>query len=95
MEPGGRAEEKFVRNGVQGALALAKDNQIESVAFPALGTGVGGLDLESCARVMLPVISKWLKENSHPQVVEIVLFDESAQKIFLDVWNRLKLEGEL
>ncbi len=95
MDPGGTATEKYVRAGTLAALSLAKDNGIESIAFPALGAGVGGLSLDVCARTMLPVISKWLKENDLPYSVELILYDEKARSVFEKVWKELKLEGEL
>ncbi len=95
MEPGGSCLEEYVRKGTTCALSLAKDNEIDSIAFPALGTGVGGLSLKECARVMLKEISHWLNNNDLPGLVEIVLYDEKAYQVFLDVWNELKLEGEL
>lgn len=95
MEPGGSATEEYVRKGTLSALSLAKDNGIESLAFPALGAGIGGLSLEICASVMLPLISKWLRENDLPGSVEIFLYDEEALKVFTDAWKALKLEGKL
>ncbi len=95
MAPGGVAEERYVRNGTLTALSLAMDNNIETISFPALGTGVGGLGIESCARTMLPVIANWLKEHYIPEAVEIVLFDEHSLRVFIEVWNDLKLQGEL
>jgi len=95
MEPGGEATERAVRSGTLGALALAKDNGIESIAFPALGAGVGGLELSDCANVMLTVIGKWLRENSQPGEVQMMLFDKKACDTFVKIWKQLRLDGEV
>jgi len=95
MEVGEPATANSVRLGTMGALALAKDNDIDSIAFPALGTGVGGISISECACAMLPVISRWLRENELPGTVDILLFSEEDMDIFLKVWEELKLEGEL
>jgi len=95
MEVGEPATEKSVRMGTMGALALAKDNDIDSIAFPALGAGVGGVSIDGCARAMLPVISKWLRENDLPGTVDVLLFGDEDLKEFLKAWDELKLEGEL
>ena len=95
MEPGAPAEARSVRLGTMGALALAKDNQIDSIAFPALGTGVGGVSVGECARMMLPVISRWLRENELPGEVDLVLFSGEDQLEFEKAWKELKLEGEV
>jgi len=95
MEPGGPATERAVRAGTMGALALAKDNNIESIAFPALGAGVGGLEVCDCMRAMLTVIGKWLKENHVPGEVVMMLFDEEAYNTCVKTWEQLKLDGEV
>jgi len=95
MEPGDAAEPRSIRLGTMGALALAKDNKIDSLAFPALGTGVGGVSIGECARVMLPVISRWLRENELPGEVEVILLSEEDSKEFVSAWKELKLEGEV
>jgi O-acetyl-ADP-ribose deacetylase (regulator of RNase III) len=95
MEVGEVATAKNVRLGTMGALALAKDNSIDSIAFPALGTGVGGISLSECARAMLPAISRWLRENELPGIVDVLLFSDEDMDVFLKAWHDLKLEGEL
>ncbi len=95
MEVGEPATERSVRMGTMGALALAKDNGVDSIAFPALGAGIGGISPDDCAHAMLPVISRWLRENELPGMVDVLLFSDEDLKIFLKVWEELKLEGEL
>lgn len=95
MEVGEPATTRSVRVGTMGALALAKDNGVDSIAFPALGAGVGGISPDACAHAMLPVISRWLRENDLPGMVDVLLFSDEDMKVFLKVWEELKLEGEL
>jgi len=42
-----------VRRATEAALARARELGLETVAFPLLGTGVGGLDPERVARIMI------------------------------------------
>jgi O-acetyl-ADP-ribose deacetylase len=95
MELGYDATSKAVRMCTLGALALAKDNRIDSITFPALGTGIGGVSMEDCAKAMLPTISRWVRENELPGEVHLMLFHQEHQDAFLKVWEHLKLEGEL
>jgi hypothetical protein len=44
---------------------------------------------------MLPVISRWLRENEFPGEVEVVLFSEEDLQEFMGAWKELKLEGEV
>lgn len=47
-----------VREATRSALVLAQVKGIETLAFPLLGTGVGGLPVEAVAKVMLEEIKK-------------------------------------
>ena len=43
----------LIRRATAGALELASRQGLTSIAFPALGTGVGGFPLAECARAMV------------------------------------------
>ena len=44
--------DQATRNG----LAIAETHRLESISFPAFGTGVGGFPLDQCARIMINAI---------------------------------------
>ncbi len=69
-----------IRRATARSLEVAEELNLGSLAFPALGTGVGGFPLEECARLMLAAIA-----THHARTVscvEFVLFDEAAYEIF-------------
>ena len=41
---------------VHGAMARARENDVTTIAFPALGTGVGGFPLDEAARITLAAV---------------------------------------
>lgn len=49
---------KKIRDATRNTLNRARELGIRSIAFPALGTGVGGFPLEECARIMLEEVRK-------------------------------------
>ncbi len=51
-------DEKKIRDATRNTLKRARELGIQSVALPALGTGVGGFPLEECARIMLDEVRK-------------------------------------
>lgn len=59
------------------ALELANDHEVTSVAFPALGTGVGGFPADECARLMREAVLE-LSDESSLRSVRFVLFDEAT-----------------
>ena len=62
------------------ALVLAEEHALRHIAFPALGTGVGGFPLEECARLMRDAVRR--REESSITSVRFVLFDEAAYLAF-------------
>ena len=65
------------------SLVLAEAHQIESIAFPAFGTGVGGFPVDDCARIML----RAFREHSAGslQLVRFVLFGKSAYDVVAEI----------
>lgn len=49
---------KVVENCIRNALLLAENNNIKSIAFPLIGTGVGGLKEEDVLQLMEKVASE-------------------------------------
>jgi len=60
------------------ALVRASERALESIAFPALGTGVGGFPLRECARIMLAAVREHAQTPTSIRLVEFVLFGERA-----------------
>ncbi len=57
--------EGSVRQGIQNVLALCDAEHIQSVAFPALGTGVGGLSIEAFAEVFVDEVTAYYGRVQH------------------------------
>lgn len=82
MSPGRPASAESVRTATASALNLASEKNIESIALPALGTGVGGLSLAECARCMFEAIRDHCFTHALPQEIRLVLFGDNAMEIF-------------
>ena len=72
----------LVRRATLNALRRASEHKLETIAFPALGTGVGGLSFEACARAMWEAVEQHVAEGTSVQVVRFVLFDDEAADAF-------------
>lgn len=59
MEPGGRATEESIREATLNALELADGLGCESLAVPAIGTGVAGFSFDEGARIVCEVIDAY------------------------------------
>ena len=53
-----------------------------SIAFPAIGTGVGGYSMLHCAEIMLTAAIDFLQSNTSVQLVRFVLFDAAGCSAF-------------
>jgi len=78
-----RTDEIKIRNSCASALKAADDLKIKSIAFPALGCGVGGFPLKASAKIMAQEVMKHLREM-HTSLREIIfcMREKEAYEIF-------------
>lgn len=79
--PGEPIPAKQIELATVAALRCADDSGFTSVALPALGTGVGGVDFETAAQIMVETIQMFRSDNTL-QRVEIWLNQSTAFKTF-------------
>lgn len=75
---GRHGEGELLASAYRRALEVAADNGIESIAFPAISTGVYGYPMEAAARIALETIVMFMTEHDQPALVRMVLFDHDA-----------------
>ncbi len=75
--------ERSIRDSVRDSLLKGEDAGIKSIAFPAIGTGVGGFSITRCAEIMLDLAEQHLTEEGCG-ITRIIfaLFGESDKNIF-------------
>jgi O-acetyl-ADP-ribose deacetylase (regulator of RNase III) len=71
-----------VRLAVRGALECARQLGIASVAFPGMGTGVGGLNLEEAANVMVAEIKSHVESGTRLKKIILVGFNTDLTGAF-------------
>ena len=59
-----------IEAAVRSAMARAREYDIQTIAFPALGTGVGGFPLEEAARIMVRTVRDELERADNPLKVD-------------------------
>lgn len=75
---GGRGEEKLLTSCYLNSLALASENGLKSISFPAISTGVYGYPPEKAVKTAVAVVLNFLKTNSEIDTVEFVCFDDQT-----------------
>lgn len=74
--------ERAIRAAIRSALRLADRLTLRSIAFPALGTGVGGFPMERGAAAMLEETAAHLRDGSALEEIVFALYDEPAYVVF-------------
>lgn len=76
----------LVAKATSSALCVADKLAIQSISFPAIGSGVGGLDLAKCARAMISEVLNFRMLNI--SLVRFVLLNDSFHSVFKSVYNK-------
>jgi O-acetyl-ADP-ribose deacetylase (regulator of RNase III) len=88
MPPRGKATIEYVRTSVDDALKLAAENGISSIAFPAIGAGVGGLTIRESINAILDSVTVFSKNHRDVENVILVGYNttsyEELRRVFED-----------
>ena len=71
-----RPEAELLASCYRNSLELAEENEIESIAFPAISTGIFGYPVEEAAEVALGTVRDRADGLGQVRLVRFVLFDE-------------------
>ena len=84
---GAGSEDAKLAQAVSGSLRLADELGLQSIAFPAISTGIFGFPKKRAAAVILSTVETYYEENpsSGVGIVKLVLFDQSTVDAFLQV----------
>jgi len=76
---------------VTGSLRVANELNCESIAMPAISTGIFGFPKERAAGVMFSAVEKYISENptSTLKIIKVLLYDHSSVDVFIKVWDSL------
>ena len=79
-----KTDEEKIRRSCANSLRLANKLKIKSLAFPALGCGVGGFSYIAAAKIMSQEVFKHLRETPDSSLCQIIfcLYDKEAYKVF-------------
>lgn len=85
---GTEEDARLLRNCYWNSLELAKANDIHSIAFPAISTGVYGYPVEEATEVALKAISDWVKENcNYGMTILFACFHDDIVDVYNKCWT--------
>ena len=83
---GNRTDAELLRNCYINSLNLTKDNDIHSIAFPAISTGVYGYPKREAAEIAVKTAKAWLEDNAGYDIkICFVSFDSETYGIYQDI----------
>jgi len=85
-------EETKLHNATLSSLQIAEENQLTSITFPAISTGVFGFPIDSCARIMLTAARDHLAGSTGLRRVVFALFDAASLEVFEKQMASLRTE---
>lgn len=84
-----KTDAEKIRMAILNSLKRAEELLLESIAFPALGTGVGGFPMAEASQIMLGAVKEHLQSyRSTLEMIDFVLFGEEAFKAFEEVLSK-------
>lgn len=84
-EPAEKTNSTNVQHATQAALELAEKQQFRKIAFPGMGTGVGGVDKKEAAKVMVDAIRAF--SGQYLEEVILVAKEDDMYKAFEETLN--------
>ena len=75
---------KELSNCYLNSLRLAIENQIKTIAFPNISTGVYHFPKDKAAEIAISTVKNFLKENEQIKEIQFVCFDEENFNLYLN-----------
>ena len=75
-------EPQLLENCYRNSLQLACDNNIRTIAFPAISTGAYGFPPNQAASIAIKTTTDFLENHDLPEQVTFVCFDEQSMSYY-------------
>ena len=80
---GGAANEaELLASCYRSSLALARDHELGSIAFPAISTGIYGYPLEPATMIAVREVRDWLARQTQPRSVTFCCFSAEVAAVY-------------
>ncbi|MCP4749318.1 MAG: O-acetyl-ADP-ribose deacetylase [Proteobacteria bacterium] len=87
---GSRNEEALLSSCYRNSLNLAVENDVETVSFPSISTGVYGFPFDKACRIAINEVVSFLQRDSRIKKVFFVCFSDSDRDLFLEAFKELE-----
>lgn len=92
---GATSDSVYLANCYRNSLSLADENNLKSISFPAISTGIYGYPAEEAAEIAINTILDTLPGLSNVSEVRLVLFSDASMKIHVRVFEEVLKQRNL
>ncbi len=82
-------EDKLLRDCYKKALQIAEENNIRSIAFPAISTGAFGYPIKEATNIALSTVKELIPDLRNVKVIRFVLHSDKDLNIYQEALNEL------
>ena len=75
-------ENRKLKDAVQGSLKIADELGVQSIALPAISTGIFGFPLERATQIAVRTVRDWLDGEPDFEEVVFAVFDPEAKQAY-------------
>lgn len=75
-------EDEKLRKATINSLKVADENNLKSITFPAISTGIFGFPIDRCAQIMLDAGINYVQGQTALQRVVFCLYDQAGFEVF-------------
>jgi len=86
---GEKGEAELLANAYRNSLLVAVENEVKTIAFPNISTGIYGYPLQEAAQIALETTQIFLAENKELEEVIFVCFSSENYRIYQDLLKKI------
>lgn len=85
-------EDEKLKNATRNSLKVAGENNLKSITFPAISTGIFGYPLDRCSEIMLEQAADYASKGTELERIVFCLYDDRAYKQFESTLKQMNLQ---
>ena len=89
---GKSSEPEILRSSYWNSLMLVKENNLKSVSFPAISTGVYRYPKDAAAEIAIETAVSFIEKEEYPVDISFILFDNDNYEIYIKTLEDKKNE---
>jgi O-acetyl-ADP-ribose deacetylase (regulator of RNase III) len=82
-------EDVKLKNATLNSLEIAAKKELNSLAFPAISTGIFRYPLKRCSEIMLKTTMEFIRSHEYPETIIFCLYEEKALSVFGETLDNL------